>query len=470
MRGLALIPANKALALLFTVILLSGCASTSVFTPYPVQAQAYRQGIIQHKEESVLKNLSSMRQGSDAILYLLERGRIGQLANEYQSSREDFAAAISANSKNDDKALVSVSSLGAKSTSLLTNDNAIPYQPPGFERVFLHHYQALNYLAAQDLQGAGVEVRRANMLQHEALDAHNKELSAVEKKAREEQVNLDSSAFSQHYAIMDEAVGKVASSFQNAYTFYFSGLVYEALNQPNDAYIDYKKALQIFPDNHYLQDDLLRLARQLGMREDYQRFQQQFGRDAGIIPANSGSLVILYEQGFVAAKEEIKIPIPTVHGWITIAFPIYREPWHSPTPLQVSVDGQQSMHTQAIVYVYSLAAKALKEQLTPMLLRQTLRATAKYAMQKQAEKQGILLAFATQVYNLVSESADRRSWLTLPNNAQILRQYLSAGEHRLQLGNSGNQQTLDINVRANRTTVLRVTQAGSRLIIQEHLL
>ncbi len=67
-------------------------------------------------------------------------------------------------------------------------------------------------------------------------------------------------------------------SFQNAATFYLSGVVWEMLGERNDAYIDYKKALEIFPDNLFLQADVMRLGKRLGMRETWRIFSGVFRR------------------------------------------------------------------------------------------------------------------------------------------------------------------------------------------------
>ena len=145
----------------------------------------------------------------------------------------------------------------------------------------LHHYQALNFLTKKDLEGAAVEVRRANNEQEEALRRFESEVEAAQKAAEKKHISSKSqSAVSSSYAQMDEVAGKVKNSFQNAYTFYVSGFIYELLDQANDAYIDYKKALEIYPENRYLQQDVIRLARALNMGEDLVDLQARFGSES----------------------------------------------------------------------------------------------------------------------------------------------------------------------------------------------
>ena len=47
--------------------------------------------------------------------------------------------------------------------AILTNDNVRPYRARPFEILLMYQYQILNYLAIGDLDGALVEVRRAQL-------------------------------------------------------------------------------------------------------------------------------------------------------------------------------------------------------------------------------------------------------------------------------------------------------------------
>jgi hypothetical protein len=136
----------KHFALPLVALYLSGCAVTSVFSPYPNQAQEFRIAIDTAKEAEALKKLDDKRNNADKILYLMERGRVGQAAGLTDGSLTDFSAVLEAMDVNEDKAKLSVTDTGAQGATLLTNDNAIPYRGEAYERVFVHHYQALNYL------------------------------------------------------------------------------------------------------------------------------------------------------------------------------------------------------------------------------------------------------------------------------------------------------------------------------------
>lgn len=459
-------------ASLAAFLLAAGCASTSTFTAYPKKIQPLITSMSNRTPLDLSQCLLSECKSNDLILYNMERGRFAQVVGNSDVSMSDFRTSMEKIRENDERALVSASNIGANMASTLVNDNALPYEGEGYERVLLHHYQALNYLKKKDLEGAGVEVRRANAEQNESLQRFEKELEKSREEAARKRVDSNSvSPIDTRYAQMDEVAGKVKNSFQNAYTFYVSGFIYELLQQPNDAYIDYKKALEIYPDNQYLQKDVLRLAQKLGMTEDLEELKLRFPSDILDFSDNkngdSGELLVLFEDGFVPRKREIKIPIPISRGgFITIAFPIYQERWSDQTPLLVFNSNELIGSTEPICDVRALAVKALKEKAPLIATRQIVRAVAKGVTTAEVKnRMGELGQFASNIWNLISENADLRSWLTLPSNAQILRKTLPAGSYRLALQHpmaTGTTYT-DVNIDADGKTVMQVVRAGGQI-------
>lgn len=272
--------ASRCLLTAATVAIFGGCSSSSVMRAYPSHINPLIQQVRTGTPVAVPTVLAPQTRGNDRILYLMERGRIAQVQGSYNSSIEDFRAAIEFIKENDRKARLSVTSGGAQVAAVALNDNAIPYRGNGYERVFLHSFQALNYLANNDLEGAGVEVRIANAEQETALKEHAREVHKALTTAAANNISrtIDEPSLTTRFASMDTVAGKVKNSFQNAYTFYMSGLIWELAGEDNDAYIDYKRALEIFPHNKYLQRDVLRLAQSLGMTDELERFQAAFSK------------------------------------------------------------------------------------------------------------------------------------------------------------------------------------------------
>lgn len=460
------------LVLLFCLVVsvsgLGGCATTSLFTPYPERAAAYRQAAATGSFQPALDDLNQRRDDADRILFLMERGRLAQLAGDTDASQRDFADAITAIGQADQRAIVSARHTLALGAAMISNDNSIPYEGAAYERVFLHHFQSLNYLAKGDLEGALVEVRRANGLQEQAARDHQALIDSAREEAGNRGAAADTSHFQRYFAPLDDAANHVRNAFQNAYTFYVSGLLYEAAGKLDDAYIDYKRALAIHPENPYLQQDVLRLAQTLGRKDDITSIS---GRVALLPPppAGSGSVVFLYEEGFAPVKQAVTVPIPWPEAWYVVSFPTYTEAWAPAPALEIS-NGAQRLGTAPVVDVQALASRALRDDLYPMIVRQTLRAVAKHELQQRMDQQGGLIGMATWVYNLVSEQADLRSWQTLPHSAQIARMWLPAGPQTLSLAGPYTQTTMTVPVQSGRITVVQIIAAGGKVYSKSYLL
>lgn len=449
-----------------TLITLGGCAMSSVFSPYPVQAEKFRHALYDGQtgmlvdRQAVLMDLADERDSADHMLYMMERGRINQVSGNFSESKTDFEQVIAAFEEQNLAATLQAGETAAQGASLLTNDNAIPYKGSGYERIFVHHHQAFNYLGNGDYDGASVEFRKVALEQRILLEQHEKEVAEAYEEAEES--NIDVGTLSSQFSGMDTIAGQVKSSFQNAYTFYASAAFWEARGELNTALIDYKKAFEINPDNSIIKQDIARVSKKLG--------DPIADAESNEAKPGQGTVVILYEHGFIAAKEEIKIPVPTFDGGIiSLAFPYYRtEFWPSSQTLRVmSSDFQEFGTTQQVVDVSALAVKDLKERIPQLLVRQALRGFAKYQLQKQSGDQlGLAGQLVANIYNIVSESADRRSWLTLPHTAQVIRINLDAGEQELNLATPGLQSKVTLDIAENKTLLLRVVGVNNQLIPQ----
>lgn len=458
----------KQLVILTISSLLGGCATSSIFNPYPAQAEEFKQAIgsgsaANSRGDKVLEALEDKRDSPDKMLYLMERGRITQLDGKYDDSRADFSSVIDEFERQNLEATIQASRIASQGASLISNDNAIPYKGAGYERVFTHHFQAFNYLGDKDLEGAGVEFRKVALEQRVLQEKYDSELSEAYQEAGQNNIDID--ALSQEFSGLNAAVGKVKSSFQNAYTFYTSAAFWEATREYNAALVDYKKALEINPDSTLIRQDIARVSKKLG--DDFN------DSDLNDIVDGQGTVVVLFEDGFVPVKSEIKIPIPTFDGGlISIAFPFYDAPQFetNSTLSIVSDDSGLSLNTEVVVDVGALAAKNLKEQIPQLLVRQVVRGYAKYEFQKQASRQGDWAQLFASLYNIVSESADRRSWLTLPSTGQVARVNLNEGPQSIRLQARGAILDVELHVIAGRTQFLRVVQANGQLITQIFLL
>jgi hypothetical protein len=439
--------------LLLTVLTLSGCAGNSVLTPYPLRAGGYTHALATATLPAAIEEARKVKRGRDSVLARLEEGRLAQLQGDATASRAAFAEADRLERLEADKATLSVSQTASQGLSLVSNDNVITYRPPVYEQIFLHTYQALNYLSANDREGARVEMRQVQTLQDKARDQHD------DKDTAQPLPPASLAHYSGETANLNDLAARTGSASQNAWSLYLSAVLYEAAGQWDDAYIDYKRALALTPEQPVLAQEVARLAARLNRREDFS--QLKLPNPAPAARANEGAVVVLFEEGLAPPRQELFLPFPWPEAWYVLAIPYYPQPWQVSTPLRLESGAlKQPVLTQPVTDVQALAARALKDRLPTLLLRQTLRAQTKHRMQEQsADKGGSLLGVLVGAWNLISEQADLRSWLTLPRYAHIARFTLPEGEQEIRLN---GVTSVKLTVNRQRLTLLRVVQVDNQ--------
>jgi hypothetical protein len=467
-------------AAVLLALALAGCGT---FSNYPMgMEQTTLTPLRTGQKTGYDKTFAKRTSGGSGALFAMEMGRTAQLEGDVAASRGAFEQAIAAAQADDDQAALSVKGAAAQTGAVLVNDKVIPYRASGFERTLVHHYQALNYLASNDVVGAGVEVRRANREQEAASQKHQSEIA--KSKSKEQNVEpggVEDPNLATVYAGLDQMAGAVKFSFQNAATFYVSSVVWEMLGERNDAYIDCKRALEIYPDNPFVQQDVVRLGKRLGMREDLEDFERRFPEaaqtpaDGSEALARKARLVVVYEEGLVPKKTDLTLPypLPSANSIGMISLPIYQEKSPPPVPAEVALGGKPLGKTAPICDVGALAARALGEQMPGILTRQLARAVAKGAAANAAERSGGDFAmFAVLMYNLVSEQADLRSWLTLPAHVQIFSAWVDPGCSAVAVSAlpGGATWSGDVTFTAGKTTLLVVSRIDlavySQVIVQ----
>ena len=441
------------LVLGLSFFILTACSS-SVFMPYPIRAAQYQDaistGVLQPAINQTQKQTKSSR---DGLLALLEQGRLQQLQQNYSTSQQSFSLALNKLNDIDNRALLSVTHTANQGGSLVANDNVIPYQSYAYERIFVHHYQALNYIALNKLEDAQVEMRRAQFLQDQAQQQEPTDNNSLSQEALSE--------YQQRLSNTEKLAQRVTSSRQNAAPLYLAGLLYEAKRKFDDALIDYKRALSLVPTNRFLQEDVIRLARQLNRKDEFKHLANVATK---LAKNNEGTIVIFYEEDFAPAKEELFLPFPWPEAWYTVAFPYYGDSWHSPQPLTIQHTFlKDSLSSQVLTDTQALAARALKDNYVSLLIRQTLRSQTKHKLQQQAQDQGgAVLGLLVGAYNFLSENADLRSWLTLPRFVHLARFNLPEGEQSLKLN---DQQTVKLKVNSQQIHLVYVVKANNQYYV-----
>ncbi len=457
-------------ALLSVLLLfLSACASSSFFVSYPSQMAPIQSQILQGKPDESFQKLSKKGKGPNHILDVLESARIAQIAGDYESSKKQFEEAFYLFEDQDSKAKLDLSDGGSLLGSFALNDNALPYKPEAYERILAHQYQSFNYLAEGNLSGSLVEVRRAAQEQEIALEAHHKELVKAEEEANNKGFEPDIGNYEDQLGESLNTAAKVKNSFQNAYTFYYSAIIREASGEKDGAFIDIKKAFELYPDNPYLQQDFWRLGKALNMHSDLEKFGPTIDAKNKKASEGDAELIVFFEQEFIPAKQEVSLPFAGIDKFYTFAFPAYLNPWRPGNQVDVSLNERYLGRSAAIGDIHALAAKALEEGSFKRLLRQMIRLSTKTRLQNEALQQndaGIAQLFSN-AYSLISERADLRSWLTLPDKVQVARFKIPSGSHKIQISNATFLESLNIDAKPGQKVMIKLNRPGNSRVYME---
>ena len=386
--------------------------------------------------DRALTELDADGKGQAKLPYLFERGLIAHYGELFDESNRTFELA---EITSDD---LYTKSISREAVSLLTSDNLRSYAGSQYERLLIHYYRAFNYVYLNMPDDALVECRKASRLL-------------------------------QFYADADENYEFVGAAF----TAYLSGILYEWAGDWNDAFIAYRWAERAYKQYEetigipFPQDvgkSLVRLAGQLGFRDEFERYAATYGEVPEHAP-DSGELILLYETGFAPPKIEENIVFPILKSdpivqegtdrdeekvreysrtlvqrrnrryreieieyLLRVAIPAY----HSNRPRIVGINADTPYGVASGVLVEDIEAAAMKtfeSELPTIMFRTVVRGVLKYIGFRRANQGGEVVGRLVNLLNVVTESADTRSWQTLPNQIFLVRLRLPAGTHNITL-------------------------------------
>jgi hypothetical protein len=463
------------------VLMAADCASfnKSHTTHFANQQQMVRQGQI---GEVVQKLEQKARHGKrDSVIYALQAGYYYFFMQDYDKSRELFKLAEDQVQEYEERAKISARDIAANAKAVLASDMELPYKGEMYEKIMINTMQALNYLFQKDIDGANVEVRRAELRQKESEDKHQQSLKKIEEQKKKEKIDQRSlnSIYSQ-YEVLDEYAARVVNSFQNGFTYFIGGLVYELNNSPNDAYQDYYKSFSLYK-NKYTLEKMIELSGKLNMRQEHEEWKKMykdlFNEDVQVQslqnPGNgsgTAELVVVYFCGNVPRKTQAKFSLWLPEKSFNVAFPFYDKGtfYMDGEMLEIHRNGQVLGQTEMVLNFIPIVVKALKEKLPGMVIRQVLRLISKNAVEKKSEKKGgILGKYTARIFNTITERADLRGWYELPCNIQVFRTKIEPGHSFLELKEISGQgevslKDLELELFDNNTAIVFVHQLADR--------
>jgi hypothetical protein len=377
---------------------LTACAT------YSQGFQPIEQNLAAQDPATALQILEKQRHAhGNLLLYLLNKAMLQRMQHDYAASNESFEEA---------KKIIqtyAAISLTEQSAAFIFNDTTRTYTGTPVEQVMLNVYEALNYLEMGDEDAARVEALQVEVRLRQLMQDSPQSALSVDPFAR-----------------------------------YLSGMIYEDLGEYSDAMIAYRKAYEAYQAHAelyplevpvYLQGDLLRMARKVGLTNEYQQLRNQFAisHDEQAKPvADQGEIVLLFHNGLAPIKREHSVTTvdPGSGRLIRVSLPYYQNRPELVTAARLSTQDSEA-NTQLVEAIDQIANQTLEAYMPAITARAVARAVLKYNMAREAGKQNDMAGVLVNIMGFVTEQADTRSWLTLPANIQMARLKLPAGNYTL---------------------------------------
>lgn len=407
--------------------------------------------------ESILANKKWEKKKRNILLYYLNKGTVLHMLGKYKESNEYFQKAdfyLEDHHKN----------YGLTALSLLSSPAIEPYAGENYEKILLHYYSTLNYLQLNEPDEALVECKRMLIMMQNITTYYK----------NNNKYNRD------------------------AFTHLLLGIVYDAKNDPEDAFIAYRNAYEIYRDDYkkllgtdipmQLKKDLLRTAYLNGSYSELELFEKEFGFTYDRKQTISGSLVCFWNKGLCPVKEqrsihfvitnmgngyvlftnlELGLTLPFYIGddqnkidnlvkmkIIRVSIPkfVSRPPDYQTAFIKT---GNEEYPLEIAEDIDAIAHRSLDDRMAKELGETLLRFALKRLSEMEANKNNNKdLSVALNIVNTLTEQADTRNWQMLPYSINYTRVNLKEGKNNLtfhSVGNNSHVDSLTINVSGNKT-------------------
>ncbi len=372
-------------------LLLSGCAQMQQDVLLDLESQ-----LRARQTQAALQSVKKLKgMGKNRALYALNKGMILHQAGDYSGSIKAFERA-----KRRIGVLDPISITESLSAYTVTEQLAA-YRATTYERLFLHWYQIMNYLALNDLDAARVEVM---------------------------QIDLALSTLTDSGHFLAAAAAR-----------YVSGFIFEALGEADNALIAYRRAHDNYRRGRAaipldLQKRLATLSAALGLVEEQRRWRKEFDVQREPADARAGELLIFFHLDFAPRKlhDSQAVIDPRTGQWYRVSLPYYAPRDLGGIRFETRVM-ENRVASETLADIEMIAVNDLQKQMPKLVMRAASRNVARRAATKRAAEEGELLGGLVNIVGALFDEADVRNWRTLPNQIQLASHTLIPGRHTLEI-------------------------------------
>jgi len=450
---------HRALLAIGLALFVGGCAA---FRSYDKSLGQSVDQVAAGNVDSAIKALDAANPGPKKdLLYYLELGMLQRLGGRTAASQSAWTSAQARMLPEDQHAAERITGILQSASSYVVNDRLRPYPGYDYEKTMLLTHMALNQLAQGDFDQARVAIKQTHELEATIAEARGKQVAEVEEDAKKRGALTSFKELNGYpvQTIDNEAVNALRNSYQSALSHYLAGFVYEALGEPSLAAPGYRLANELQPNQPLLEEALRGLDERASASAD------------GMVDT---LFIIGTDSAPALQSRQFSLPVPTINGLVqvTLSIPVMADTGFSATP-QVTVDGHTTLAVAPITSIDLMARRRLKDDMTAIMLRASIRAASRAAMQAGLLQQsrgndqgaafGALAAFVVAVGSIVTENADERTWRTLPSEISIARVRLPAGAHSVTLQAPAGARSATVEL-SGRYAVVDLRLLRNRLI------
>lgn len=424
-------PTSLALPFVLTLTL-SGC---SAMRSYDDELKQTINLVGQGQVDQALTQHESNNTGGDFdLLYYLERGELLRLKNQYKDSAAAWMLADQKVNEWENEAKIRAGAVLENAGAVMINDKTRRYDGHDYEKVMLSTQLALDHLLSGDWNAARTEIKKTHEREAVIAEINAKDAEELEQESKEKGITTTFKDLNGYpvETLNSAEVTALKNGYQSAFSHYLAGFVYEALSEPGLASPGYRQAIELQPNIKILEDGLATLETRPSLRR----------------PTETDVLFVV-ESGTAPALSSVTIPVPVIVsnlGVIPISFPVlHSDPTHTLQPSSIGIDGKDNLPLAAVTSLDAMSKRALRDDMPGIIVRGIVRAAAKTMSQKALMDQGggaAIAGIALNVANVITESADERTWRTLPATISIGRATLPSGKHDIVIGNS--KQSVDV--------------------------
>ena len=141
-------------------------------------------------------------------------------------------------------------------------------------------------------------------------------------------------------------------------------------------------------------------------------------------------------------------------GIVPVSFPLLdSDPSSGLMATSIKLPNNSAVNLEKITNIDAMAKKSLRDRLPGIIIRGLIRAAAKGASQAVAYKQDLIAGLVVNAINVATESADERTWKTVPSSISIARAKLPLGKNKVIVNTSIGPRELEVAVKADYAVV-----------------